>query len=75
MSALHDLGLHETVAMVGFDDVDLAAVVEPGITVMPQQPAELGRLAGRLLLERLAGDRGEPRRVILDGQLIERGPR
>lgn len=67
------LGLHREVALVGFDDLDLAAAVQPGITVMPQQPTELGRLAGRMLLDRLDGYSGGRRRALVDSELIERG--
>ncbi|MEZ5339978.1 MAG: LacI family DNA-binding transcriptional regulator [Acidimicrobiales bacterium] len=50
VAALHELGLQRTIAQVGFDDVDLAAVVEPPITVVPQRPIELGRRAAEQLL-------------------------
>ena len=46
VQALHDLALQHEIAIVGFDDVDLAAAVDPALTVMPQQPTELGRMAG-----------------------------
>jgi LacI family transcriptional regulator len=71
--ALHELGLQRRVALVGFDDVDMADVVEPGLTVVPQRPLELGRLAGTLLLDRIAGNRGPARRTILRDDLILRG--
>jgi LacI family transcriptional regulator len=71
--ALHELGLQRRVAPVGFDDVDMADVVEPGLTVVPQQPLELGRLAGTLLLDRIGGNRGPARRRILHSDLIARG--
>lgn len=73
VQALHDLGLHNAVALVGFDDVDLANVVEPGITVMPQSPRGLGRRAAQLLFNRLAGHSGPPVVDITPGELIIRG--
>ena len=73
VQALHELGLHRTVAIVGFDDVDMATVVDPGLSVVPQRPLELGRLAGELLLDRIGGHRGPARRAILADELIERG--
>jgi LacI family transcriptional regulator len=73
VQALHELGLHRSVAIVGFDDVDMAAVVDPGLSVVPQRPWELGRLAGQLLLDRIGGHRGPARRAILADELIERG--
>jgi LacI family transcriptional regulator len=71
--ALHELGLHGTVALAAFDDVDMADVVDPALTVVPQQPADLGRHAGELLLDRIRGHRGPARRVILENDLIVRG--
>ena len=73
VQALHDLGLHRDVALVGFDDVDMAVVIEPGLSVVPQRPVELGRLAGELLLDRIGGHRGPARRAILADRLIARG--
>jgi LacI family transcriptional regulator len=64
--ALHDMGLHERIALVGFDDVELADVVKPGITVVPQQPKELGKQAAEMLFDRIAGDTG-PRPALDDG--------
>ncbi len=71
--ALHQLSLHETVAQVGFDDVDLGDVVQPGITVVSQRPRELGRQAAELLFARIDGDAGPARRRVIAGPLIERG--
>lgn len=71
--ALHRLDLQHRVALVGHDDVVLADVVSPGITVVPQDPRELGRRAARRLLDRLEGDTGPPRRDLLAPTLLPRG--
>jgi len=73
LHAVHDLGLQRQVALVGFDDVALADVVEPGVTVVAQNPTGLGRSAAELLFSRLDGERGPGRRVVLPTTLIERG--
>jgi LacI family transcriptional regulator len=71
--ALHELGLEHEVALVGFDDVTLSDAVRPGLTAVAQDPAQLGRLAAELLLERLDGSR-EPTRVLtVPTRLILRG--
>ena len=67
--ALRELGLQWQVALVGFDDVVLGDLVEPGVSVVAQDPYELGRRAGELLFAR--GD--EPRRVVVPTRLITRG--
>ena len=56
-------------ALVGFDDVVLGDLVEPGITVVAQDPYALGRHAGELLFARHA----KPRPVVVPTQLIARG--
>jgi LacI family transcriptional regulator len=73
VSALHELGLQRRVALVGFDDVTLAGAVEPGLTVVAQDPTALGRSAAELLLARLDGDAAGSRQVTLPLGLIERG--
>jgi LacI family transcriptional regulator len=70
---LRALGLHHTVALVGFDDLALADSVEPGLTVVAQHAHELGRVTAELLFARLDGDRGPTRRVEVPTTLIQRG--
>lgn len=71
--ALHHLRLQHRVALVGFDDVDLADVVEPGITVLAQRPSHIGRLAAERLIARLDGWNGPAETIEVATDLIERG--
>jgi LacI family transcriptional regulator len=71
--ALHDLGAEHDVAIVGFDDVMLADVVRPGLTVVAQHPVQIGRAAAELLFARLDGDDGPSRTVAVPVELIARG--
>jgi LacI family transcriptional regulator len=73
LRALHEAGMHDRVAHVGFDDITLADIVSPGVTVVAQDPAGLGRAAAELLFSRLDGYEGPPRTEILPTSLIERG--
>jgi LacI family transcriptional regulator len=61
------------IAVVGFDDVMLADMVEPGITVVAQDPYTLGRRAAELLFERLNGFNGDSQLVVLPTELVARG--
>jgi LacI family transcriptional regulator len=60
-------------ALVGFDDFELADLLDPPVTVVSLDPAELGRAAAELLFARLAGDRQPPRRIVLPARLTARG--
>ena len=61
------------VSVVGFDDLELADLLTPGISVVAQDPGEMGRIAAELLFRRLAGESGPARRVELATRLIARG--
>jgi LacI family transcriptional regulator len=71
--ALKRLGLEHQVALVGFDDVDLADALNPGLTVIAQDLRELGRTAATLLFARIDGDSSPPRLVTEPTRLIVRG--
>lgn len=71
--ALRKLGLHKRIALIGFDDILLADLLEPGITVIAQDPAEIGRAAAELLFRRLDGDRSPSVRQIVLTRMVERG--
>jgi LacI family transcriptional regulator len=71
--ALHKLGLQHDIAQVGFDDVDLAAAVTPGITVVPQHPSDLGRRAAEVLYDRINDAAGPRVHDIVPSALILRG--
>jgi LacI family transcriptional regulator len=71
--ALHQLGLQSRVAMVGFDDLVLADVLKPGITVIAQDPARIGAIAAERLFARLDGDTETAQTIIVPSRLITRG--
>jgi LacI family transcriptional regulator len=55
LHALHELRIKvpETIALVGFDDFEMADLVQPTVTVVRQPLEELGRVAAAILFERL----------------------
>ena len=71
--ALQQLHAHRTVALVGFDDLPMADVLDPAVTVVEQHTAEIGRLAAELLLDRLNGSTAAPRSIVLPTRLVMRG--
>lgn len=73
VGVLQHLGLESSVALVGFDDFPLADLMRPGITVVAQDPAAIGRTAAEILFARLAGDTSAVTTRIIPTQLIQRG--
>jgi LacI family transcriptional regulator len=71
--ALRRLNLHRRIALIGFDDILLADLLEPGITVIAQDPAAIGRLAAQVLFRRLDGDRSPSEHHIVLTRMITRG--
>jgi LacI family transcriptional regulator len=61
------------VGLVGFDDIELGDLLEPGVTVIAQDAATLGRTAAERLFSRLDGAADAPSRVVLPTRLIARG--
>jgi LacI family transcriptional regulator len=61
------------IAHVSFDDFEAAESLNPPVTAIHQDPSGLGRQAAALLFDRLGGETGPPRRVVLPVRLIVRG--
>ncbi|MER6224409.1 LacI family DNA-binding transcriptional regulator [Streptomyces sp. 900105755] len=61
------------VALVGFDDIELAELLHPGLTVVAQDAALLGRTAAERLFRQLDGTHMAPERIELPTRLITRG--
>lgn len=73
--AVQELGYNvpQDIAIVGYDDTPEAQFVRPQLTTMRQPIAAEGRAAADLLLEHILSPPAEPRRIILDTELIVRG--
>ena len=66
------LRVPEDIALAGFDDMLLAAEMEPPLTTVRQRPEKLGETALTLLLDRIAAPASPSQRVILPTELIVR---
>jgi DNA-binding LacI/PurR family transcriptional regulator len=62
----------ERLAIVGFDDIPLAALVTPPLTTCRAPRYELGCEAMRLLLDRINGSPGQHGGVVLRPELVVR---
>lgn len=61
------------VSLIGFDDQEWSTMVRPELTIVQQPDYELGRAAGRQLLERIADATLRPRDVRFSARLVVRG--
>ena len=77
------LNIHvpKKVALIGFDDFELAATLRPSISVVRQPSEDLGRIAAELLFDQLGkhnrgkpshGDKAKPQHIKLENQLVLR---
>jgi LacI family transcriptional regulator len=73
VKALRALKLQHRVALVGFDDFALADLLDPPVTVVAHDPAELGRTAAKLLFRRLDGDGSPSQQIVCPYTLVPRG--
>ncbi len=71
--ALRQRGLQHTVALIGFDDLHLADLLDPPVSVIAQDPRVLGQTAAQLLFLRLSGDDSPPQHVVVPTRFVARG--
>jgi len=69
--ALH-LRIPEDLAVIGFDDLEFAAHVNPPLTTVVQQFIDIGLRAGTLLISRIEGIVGAPKHIELPTSLVIR---
>ena len=70
---LAGLRIPQDIAVVGYDDIELAQYMTPPLSTVHQPKDELGRLAVDTLLQRLQNADPEQQLLILTPELIERG--
>lgn len=61
------------IAVVGFDDFPFAELMDPPVTVVGQDAAELGRCGALQLFRRLDGEAGPVQEIVLATTLVARG--
>ena len=71
--ALRRSGREHEIALIGFDDVSLADVLDPPVSVVAQDPQALGRTAADQLFRRLDGDTTPAVHLVIPVTLIARG--
>ncbi len=71
--ALRTLRRERSTALIGFDDFELADLLQPAVTVVAQDPVAMGKLSAELLLKRIASHGSAPARYVIPTRLITRG--
>lgn len=74
MESLRTLGkrIPHDIAVVGFDDIDIAACTVPALTTVRQPSRDIARAALRTLLGRIARPNDDPREVLVNAPLVVR---
>lgn len=67
------LSVPQDIAVIGYDDIELARYMTPPLTTIHQPKDELGELAIDTLIHRLAEPGGSQQLLVLTPELIERG--
>ena len=72
--AINSRGLRipQDVALVGNDDIDMAAIIRPALTTVSLPVAEAGRLSVSMLEELANGAEPDPSRIVLETELVVR---
>ena len=69
--AIREAGLRcpEDISLMGFDDLDLSETTNPALSSVSQSGYQLGTTAASLLLDRLRGNHGPARHLVLETSL------
>jgi LacI family transcriptional regulator len=68
----HGLSVPDQLSVIGFDDIPMAATLNPQLTTMHQPLQEMGRSATQLLLNLVDNSKEKPTSIVLPTKLILR---
>ena len=73
--ALHELGLRipDDVAVMGYDDREIAQHLHPPLTTMLLPHFEMGSIAAEMLLDAVSGSATRPRQIKVECPIVKRG--
>ncbi|KQQ05801.1 LacI family transcriptional regulator [Rathayibacter sp. Leaf185] len=73
LAALRRRQEHGRVALIGFDDIPLAELLHPAVSVIAQDPTRIGRTAAERVFLRLDGEDAPAQTFVIPTTLIARG--
>ena len=68
----YDLSVPEDLGIMGFDNVEVASISNPGITTVNQPAFQIGFTAGETIYEKISNPTSRPRSILLDTEIITR---
>ena len=68
----YGLKVPEDVGVMGFDNVEVASISNPGITTVNQPAYQIGFTAGETIYEKISNPTSHPRSILLDTEIISR---
>lgn len=71
--ALQQESLSRSVALIGFDDLGFGDLLDPGVTVVAQDPGRIGSQASELVFNQLGGQAASGATYLIPTRLISRG--
>lgn len=71
--ALRRLKLQHEIALVGFDEIPLADLLDPALSHVAQDPVVIGEQAARRLFARIEGDRSPARNIVIPTSVVANG--
>ena len=63
----------QDISLIGFDDIEALRVIDFKLSVVERSEAEMGRIAVRMLLDRLKAPEAERETVVMPVKLTLRG--
>lgn len=67
-----DIRVPEDMSVMGFDGIDFGMMLHPALTTIKQPDYEMGKMACKLLFDKIMGEETLPFDVVLQPQLVER---
>jgi LacI family transcriptional regulator len=62
----------EDIAVVGYNDIEMAAYVSPPLTTIRQKITEIGETAAKIMIEQLESDRNVEQHIVIKPELVIR---
>ncbi len=66
------LKIPQDVSVMGFDDISISVMSNPALTTIAQPSVEMGRMAARMLIERINGEIQSNTTIVLNPSIVER---